>query len=88
MAADAAVGARAKLAATACISRFDESPGAAAELATLKKAYGYERINLIEDKGWVTMPGSKDPVPGAADLCAQKLVNAGLPTVRDKRRPL
>ena len=38
MAADAAVGARAKLAAAACISRFDESPSAAAELATLKKA--------------------------------------------------
>lgn len=76
MAADAAAGARAQLAATTCISRFEKSPGAAAELASLKKAAGYERINLIEDHGWVTVPGSKDPVPGAADLCAQKLVEA------------
>ncbi len=37
MAADAAAGARAQLAATTCISRFEKSPGAAAELASLKR---------------------------------------------------
>lgn len=79
MAADAAYGARAQLAAAACVSRFEDSPDAAAQLAALKKAYSYQRSNLVEDNGWVTMPGSDRPVSGAARICAEKIVEAGLP---------
>lgn len=79
MATDAAYGARAQLAAAACISRFENSPDVAAQLAALKKAYSFERSNLIEENGWVTMPGGKQPVPGAGLICAEKIVDAGRP---------
>ena len=79
MATDAAYGARAQLAAAACISRFENSPDVAAQFAALKKAYSFERSDLLEKNGWVTMPGSKQPVAGAALICAEKIVDAGLP---------
>jgi hypothetical protein len=74
MAADAATGARAQLAAADCISRFQSSPDAAAQLAVLKKTESYERSDLIDKGGWTTMPGSKDPVAGAGDICSNKLL--------------
>lgn len=82
MAADAATGASAQLAAADCISRFENGPDAAAQLAALRKASSYERGDLIKKDGWATMPGSKDPVAGAADICAQQLVDPSLPATK------
>ncbi len=73
MATDAATGAQAQLAAADCISRFQKGPDATNQFAALKKASSYDRKDIIQKGGWVTMAGSKDPVPGAADLCAQQL---------------
>lgn len=78
MTTDAADGARAQLAAAACVVRFEKGPDATAQLTALKKADGYERADLIEKAGWATMPGSKDPVAGAADICARQLVNTSM----------
>lgn len=75
MAADAAAGASAHLAAADCVRRFESGPNATAELAALKKADSFDRSDMIEKGGWATMPGSKNPVEGAALLCAQQLVN-------------
>lgn len=76
MAADAAAGAIAQIAAADCIVRFKNGPDATAQLAALKKAdSSYEQADLIKKDGWATMPGSKDPVEGAADICAQNLVS-------------
>ena len=75
MASDAAAGASAQLAASECVNRVQNSPDATAQLAALKKAETYNRGDLIEKGGWATMPGSKDPVAGAADMCAQLLMN-------------
>lgn len=75
MAADAESGARAQLAAASCVARFDHGPDAVAQLAALKKADTYERSDMISKNGWVTMPGGASPVSGAADICAQKLLN-------------
>ena len=84
MAADAAAGASAQIAAADCINRFENDPDAKAQLAALKKAdSSYERGDLIQKGGWATMPGSKEPVVGAADICAQKLMSIKLPA--DKR---
>ncbi len=79
LAAEAASGATAQLAAADCVSRFDSGPDATAQLAALKKADSYERSELIKKAGWATMPGSKDPVAGAADICARQLVSAKPP---------
>jgi hypothetical protein len=75
MASDAADGARAQLAAASCVIRFEHGPDAATRLAALKKADSYEQGDLITKGGWATMPGDTNPVAGAADICAQKLVS-------------
>jgi len=80
MASDAANGARAELAATTCVASFNHGPDAAARLAELRKASSYERSGLIAKNGWVTMLGTTNPVAGAADICAQKLLNPDLKT--------
>jgi hypothetical protein len=80
MASDAADGARAQLAATVCVAGFNHGPDAVAQLAELKKASSYQRGDILIKSGWLTMPGSKDPVAGAADICVEKLINAPLKT--------
>ena len=80
MATDAAEAGRAQLAAATCVFRFDQGPDATAQLAALKKADSYERGDMISKSGWATMPGDASPVSGAADICAQKLLNAELAT--------
>ncbi len=76
LATDAATGASAQMAAADCIVRFKNGPDATAQLAALKKAdSSYEQADLIKRNGWTTMPGSKDPVEGAADICARNLVS-------------
>ncbi len=75
MASDAAAGASAQLAAAECINRLENSPDATAQLAALRKADSYNRGDLIQKGRWATMPGGKDPVAGAADICAQLLMS-------------
>lgn len=79
MAADAAAGARTQLAAAACVARFNAGPSAAAELAALKGVSSYSRGDMLVKDGWATMAGGKEPVAGAADLCARMLVSAASP---------
>ena len=80
MASDAAGAARAQLAAMACVTVFNQGPDVVAQLATLKNSSSYQRSEIIAKGGWVTMPGSTDPVRGAADSCVEKLMNATLKT--------
>ncbi len=63
------------MAAADSIVRLDNGPDATAQLAALKKAdSSYEQADLIKKYGWAMTPGSKDPVEGAADICARNLV--------------
>ena len=75
MASDAADGARAQLAALTCVASFNHGPDAVAQLAALKKASSYQRGDMLLKSGWLTMPGSADPVAGAAEICVQKLMS-------------
>lgn len=74
MAEDSARDARAQLASALCVEKFVASASAASTLAELKEASGYQQDDFIEDGGWVTLAGLEEPVPGAADLCAEELV--------------
>jgi hypothetical protein len=47
-----ASGARAHLASAACVTRFNQGPDAAVQLAALKKVNIYERGDLIKRDGW------------------------------------
>ena len=77
MSAQAAQQAKAELAATYCVSRFDAAPDASVRLAALKAAESWDRGGLIDKGGWLKMPGVPQDIYGAADLCASKLVSAG-----------
>jgi hypothetical protein len=80
MAETAASGARAELAAKICVNRFVNGADAVGQLASLKKSDSWQRDDFIEKGGWATLPGMKEPVAGAADICAQKLMEAKLPS--------
>jgi hypothetical protein len=61
MAADAASGANAELAAADCVYRFENGPDATAQLAALKKAESYQRSDLIEKMAGLRCPRPKVP---------------------------
>jgi hypothetical protein len=80
MATDATYTARAQLAAASCVVRFNQGSEASAQLAALKDAQSYQRSDMLTKNGWVTIAGGNDPVAGAADICAQKLLHPDLKT--------
>lgn len=73
MSENAARDARAELASAICIEKFTASASATADFAKLKETTSYKRDDFIKDGGWVTLAGVEEPVPGAADLCADQL---------------
>jgi hypothetical protein len=79
MASNAADEARASLVADACVERFSHSPDFVTELASLKDTSSYQRDDIIEEGGWVTLAGMKKPLADAADLCADRLVTMEAP---------
>jgi hypothetical protein len=80
MAKNAADDARAELAATVCVERFLHAPDAQAKLTTLKATSSWERDTFIEKGGWVNLPGLASPVSDSAELCAQRLAEAEIPS--------
>jgi hypothetical protein len=87
MAAKSADEARDTIMAAVCVSQFENSPDRVAQLALLKKADSWGRNDFITKGGWVTPPGMKDPVTGAAGLCVQKLMSADLPPAKTSAAP-
>jgi hypothetical protein len=77
--ASASEDARAELAAQICVHRFLEADDAKAQLAAFKEKDFWNRDGFVEDGGWVTFAGMKEPVDGAAELCAEQLADAELP---------
>ena len=75
----AASEAVANLAADICANRFLAASDAAAQLGALKEASSYQRDDFIADGGWVTFANAKEPVDGAAELCAERLAEVELP---------
>ena len=73
---------KARLAANFCVKRFEGAADASSQLAALKKTESWQQSDWIENGGWVTLPGGKDPVQGAADICVQKLLTATLPAAQ------
>ena len=78
MARKAADGASANLAATLCVAQFKSDPAQAIQLASLTKLDRWDRTSFITKGGWATLPGMKEPVSGAAELCAGQLADAKL----------
>jgi hypothetical protein len=76
----AADGARANLAAAYCVTEFKRDPAEATQLVSLNKIDHWDRASFITKGGWTTLPGTKDPVSGAAELCSQQLADLSAPT--------
>ncbi|WP_265517344.1 hypothetical protein [Nitratireductor luteus] len=76
IAAHAAQDAREQIVASICVERFIASADAASDQADLKEASSWQRDNLIEEAGWITLTALPDneQVAGAADICAERLV--------------
>jgi hypothetical protein len=83
MAKKSAEGASASLAATICAVQFENDPAHLSQLASLNKAERWDRAGFITKGGWATLPGMKEPLPGAADLCAQQLTAAPFPSANN-----
>ena len=78
MANRAAQDASAKLTADICAAQFNRDPNAAVQLAALNRLDSWSRADFITKGGWANLPGLKEPVSGAADLCAQQLTGPAL----------
>ena len=87
MARKVADGASANLAATFCVAQFKSDPAHAVQLASLTKLDSWDRTSFITKGGWATLPGMKEPVSGAADLCAQQLMAPPLPMASAAEAP-
>ena len=71
----AGISARAELAAGICVTRFAAAPESVARLASLKETSSWQRNEVLEKAGWVTVAGGDKPVSGAAELCVQQLLD-------------
>jgi hypothetical protein len=79
MVENASEQARAQLAATVCVEQFLKGPDAIAQLASLKLANSWKQESFVSDGGWATLPGMKEPVMDAAEVCAERLVKMDAP---------
>eukprot|EP00873_Tetraselmis_striata_P031192 jgi/Tetstr1/451456/TSEL_038492.t1 len=79
MAETSAQEARASLAADLCVERFLAAPDVRTNLAALAEESSFSQDNFISDAGWTTFANAEDPVDGAAELCAERLIEVELP---------
>ncbi len=60
--------------ASICGAQFKASPNFSAHLAALQKTDRWSRGDVVAKAGFATMSGSKEPVQGVAQACADLLV--------------
>jgi hypothetical protein len=56
-----------------CADKFRQTAGADASLVELKKINSWQQGTFVEQGGWATMPGSKEPNSAVARACAELL---------------
>lgn len=87
MTKDAAANARAELVANACVAKFRNSPDFPSDLSALKQAKIWNRAELIQKNGWVTLAGMSNPLHAAANICANELVKMEAPAAANAEAP-
>jgi len=58
-----------------CVDKFQQTAGAAKNMAELKKVSSYQQGSFIEKGGWATLPGSDNANSAVARACAEMLSN-------------
>jgi hypothetical protein len=76
MAQDRADGAVTAVLVPICVERFMGQADAAVKLTAFQQSVSWRRSQLIENGGWATATGSKDPNAAVARVCAQQLANS------------
>jgi hypothetical protein len=79
MAEASAQEARALLAADVCVERFLAAPDVRISLAALEEESSYSQDDFISEAGWTTFADAENPIDGAAELCAERLIEIELP---------
>jgi hypothetical protein len=77
MAAEAADGARAELAANVCAANFAASAVAAEQQQELLALASYRQRGFVQEQLWARMPGETEVNRQVADLCAKKIAAMG-----------
>ena len=76
MANDRADAAVVKTLTPFCVQNFLGQPKVQKKMEELLKTDTWQRRELVEQGGWATPPGSKEPIPGVGDACAAELTKA------------
>ena len=59
-----------------CVKQFNQDPKKVQKLKELKKTQFYERGTYIENQGWATMLGEKEPDSKIAERCSEMILAA------------
>jgi hypothetical protein len=59
-----------------CVAKFMQQPNATAKLVEFRKVDSWKQRQFVEDGGWATVGGAKDPNSGLANACAEELLKA------------
>lgn len=57
-----------------CLIRFGEDPEKDQKFEELKKASSWQRRTYVEEQGWATVLGEKEPDHEVADECVNRLM--------------
>lgn len=57
-----------------CLMRFSEDPEKDQKFEELKKASSWQRRAYVEEQGWATVLGEKEPDHEVADECVNRLM--------------
>lgn len=87
MANEAADKARVELASAICVERFMSAPDAAAQLTALKEESSWNRDSFVEDGGFVSFARVDGTIYGAAEACADTLVEMKAPATEASATP-
>jgi hypothetical protein len=76
MASDRAEAAVVSALAPVCAEKFMAQADAATKVEELRKTDSWKLREVIEQGGWATLPGSKEPLSGVANACAEQILKA------------
>jgi hypothetical protein len=57
-----------------CVAQFEHDAERDTKLAALKQSSSWMRDDFVDEQGWTTMPGTKEPKRGIAQECANRIL--------------
>ncbi len=60
-----------------CVTQFNYDSNSAQNFKELKEIDSWKRSDFVEEQGWATMPGEKNPDNKVSNRCAEMLIQSG-----------